>query len=604
MSSSPSSIKEIDEQTTIVLYDSEDILKSALQLFSQVKERIDVCADYKAPSSHYTIKSIWNAIEGLKFRGVRTRFITEVTDKNIFYCKELIKIVDELRHLDEIKGNFGIADGIEYRASPTAEENKPPSQYVISNVKTIVEQQQYFFDMLWSKSIPASQRITEIEKGLERQFIKTIDDPIQIQKVFLEITSSASFEILIVFATFDEFVNQLNNGIVELLIKLSISKGVIIKILIPYLLSSFLSSSLDTHVLPDTNNIKEKIENIFKQNKDDQQIQHKIQLRYLEQPLQTKVTILIVDKKYSLVIETDKEKVKTLTLEKTKKEEQTDINKNNTKYLQSQGLCIFSNSESTVSSLSSIFEILWRQIDLYEELRDVYKELEIRDEAQKEFIAIAAHELRNPIQPILGVSEILHSKAEYSKNSEYLDVIIRNARKLHRLSEDILNVTKMEKQSFKLNKEWFSIKELILNAIQECYNQVGKFYGNINIIYKSNDKKFDTISINGDKSKISQVITNLIINAIEFVEKEDGVITIIGERKDNQILLYVKDNGTGISVEIFPKLFSKYVSKSNMGTGLGLYISKSIIETHGGKIWAKNNENEKGATFGFSLPFS
>ncbi|MGN6351546.1 MAG: histidine kinase dimerization/phospho-acceptor domain-containing protein [Candidatus Nitrosocosmicus sp.] len=445
MSSSPSSIKEVDEQTTIVLYDSEDIMKSALQLFSQVKERIDVCADYKAPSSHYTIKSLWNAIENLKFRGVRTRFITEVTDKNIFYCKDLIEIVDELRHLDEIKGNFGIADGIEYRASPTAEENKPPSQYVISNVKTIVEQQQYFFDMLWSKSIPARQRITEIEKGFERQFIKTIDDPIQIQKVFLEITISASFEILIVFATFDEFVNQLDNGIVELLIKLSTSKGVIIKILIPYPLSSFLSSSLDTNVLSDTNNIKEKIENIFKQNNDDQQqIQHKIQLRYLEQPLQTKFTILIVDKKYSLVIETDKEKVKTLTSEKTKKEEQIDTNnKNNTKYLKSQCLSIFSNSESTVSSLSSIFEILWRQIDLYEELRDVYKELEIRDEAQKEFIAIAAHELHNPIQPILDVSEILHSKDEYSKNSEYLDVIVRNARKLHKLAEDILNVTKI-----------------------------------------------------------------------------------------------------------------------------------------------------------------
>jgi len=295
MHSSSSSIKEIDEQTTIVPYDPEDIMKSALQLFSQVKERIDVCADYKAPSSHYTIKPLWNAIEGLKFRGVRTRFITEVTDKNIFYCKELIKIVDELRHLDEIKGNFGIADGIEYRASPTAEENKPPSQYVISNVKTIVEQQQYFFDMLWTKSISANQRIMEIEKGLERHFIKTIDNPIQIQKIFLDITSSASFEILIVFSTFDEFVYQIKNGIAELFSKLSTSKGVIIKILIPYPLSSL--SSIGNYDLPDTSNIKEKIEKIFRQNNDDQQMQHKIQLRYLEQPLQTKVTILIVDKK-------------------------------------------------------------------------------------------------------------------------------------------------------------------------------------------------------------------------------------------------------------------------------------------------------------------
>jgi two-component system, OmpR family, sensor histidine kinase VicK len=601
MPSSSSSIKEIDEQTTIVLYDPEDIMKSALQLFSQVKERIDVCADYKAPSSHYTIKPLWNAIEGLKFRGVRTRFITEVTDKNIFYCKELIKIVDELRHLDEVKGNFGIADGIEYRASPTAEENKPPSQYVISNVKTIVEQQQYFFDMLWTKSISANQRIMEIEKGLERHFIKTIDNPIKIQKIFLDITSSASFEILIVFATFDEFVNKIKNGIVELFSKLSTSKRVMIKLLIPYPSSS--NTSYGKCVFTNgNNNIKEKIEKILKQYNDQQQIHHKVQLRFLEQPLQTKVTILIVDKKHSLVIESDKEKDKTLTLEKTKEEEK-EIN-NNTKYLQSQGLCVFSNSESTVSSLSSIFEILWRQIDLYEELRDVYKELEIRDEAQKEFIAIAAHELRNPIQPILGISEILHSKAEYSTNREHLEVIVRNARKLHKLAEDILNVTKIEKQSFRLNKELFSIKETILNAIQECKNQISRIDGNIDIIYKPLDQEFDIISINGDKGKISQVIINLIINAIQFIEKENGLITIMGERKGNQILLSVKDNGTGISPEIFPKLFSKYVSKSNMGNGLGLYISKNIIEAHDGKIWAKNNENEKGATFSFSLPIS
>jgi len=601
MPSSSSSIKEIDEQTTIVLYDPENIMKSALQLFSQVKERIDVCADYKAPSSHYTIKPLWNAIEGLKFRGVRTRFITEVTDKNIFYCKELIKIVDELRHLDEIKGNFGIADGIEYRASPTAEENKPPSQYVISNVKTIVEQQQYFFDMLWTKSISANQRIMEIEKGLERHFIKTIDNPIKIQKIFLDITSSASFEILIVFATFDEFVNKIKNGIVELFSKLSTSKRVMIKLLIPYPSSS--NTSYGKYVFTNgNNNIKEKIEKILKQYNDQQQIHHKVQLRFLEQPLQTKVTILIVDKKHSLVIESDKEKDKTLTLEKTKEEEK-EIN-NNTKYLQSQGLCVFSNSESTLSSLSSIFEILWRQIDLYEELRDVYKELEIRDEAQKEFISIAAHELRNPIQPILGISEILHSKAEYSTNREHLEVIVRNARKLHKLAEDILNVTKIEKQSFRLNKELFSIKETILNAIQECKNQISRIDGNIDIIYKPLDQEFDIISINGDKGKISQVIINLIINAIQFIEKENGLITIMGERKGNQILLSVKDNGTGISPEIFPKLFSKYVSKSNMGNGLGLYISKNIIEAHDGKIWAKNNENEKGATFSFSLPIS
>ena len=124
----------------------------------------------------------------------------------------------------------------------------------------------------------------------------------------------------------------------------------------------------------------------------------------------------------------------------------------------------------------------------------------------------------------------------------------------------------------------------------------------MDILYKPIDKEFDTILINGDKDKLSQVITNLIINANKFIEKEDGLIIIIGERNDNQILLSIKDNGTGISSEIFPKLFSKYASKSAKGTGLGLYIYKSIVEAHGGNIWAKNNENEKGATFSFSLP--
>ncbi len=500
---------------------------------------------------------------------------------------------------------------MEYRASPTAEENKPPSQYVISNVKTIVEQQQYFFDMLWAKSIPANQRMIEIEKGLERQFIKTIDDPIQIQKVFLEITSSASFEILIVFATFNEFFNQIKNGIGELFSRLSVSKRIIIKILIPYPPPS---QSYENYGLTDNSNIEEKIKCIFKQNNSQQQQQHKIELRYLEQPLQTKVTILIVDRKYSLVIETNKEKIKDLPLGKTKQgEEEEDIN-NNAEYFKSEGLSIFSNSESTVSSLSSIFEILWRQIDLYEELREVHKELEIRDEAQKEFISIAAHELRNPIQPILGISEILHSKSEISKNNEYLKVIFRNAKKLKQLSEDLLDVAKIESHSLQLHKEYFNLNEILLNAIADLNNKNIKEFENslklesvLILVSKEED-----VFINADKSRIIQVVFNLLNNAIKFtvidkIEEEErkGHITITVDKKGNDhIVVSIKDTGKGIDSEILPRLFTKFVPKSKMGgTGLGLFISKSIVEAHGGRIWAENNDDGKGATFGFSLPF-
>lgn len=476
--------------------------------------------------------------------------------------------------MDGIKGNFDVADGMEYRASPTAEENKPPSQYVISTVKTIVEQQQYFFEMLWAKAIPASQRIMEIEQGLERQFIKTIEDPIQIQKTIQDLVRSASFEISIVFSKSDEFYNQIKTGIIEQLDNLSTSKDVKIKILTPQI-----SANVDNI------NKQEQITKILKQHNG--QNQHKIELRYLDKALQTKVTILVVDRKLSLVVKSDREK----------SEHPAVVTKNigeDANYHQSAGLAIYSNIESTVSSLDSIFEILGRQIDLYEELRDLYKELKVRDEAQKDFIDIAAHELRNPIQPILGISEILHSKAEGSENSESLAVIVRNAKKLHRLAEDILDVTRIEKQSLKLNREWFNLKETIINVIQDSKNPIIGFNRGINIKFKPVDEGFDTVFVYGDRYRISQVIANLLSNAIKFTD-ENRLITIIGTIRDTLAIISVTDNGAGISPEIFSKLFSKYTSKSYKGTGLGLYISKNIVESHGGKIWAENNTDGKGS---------
>jgi two-component system sensor histidine kinase VicK len=577
-----SSIKKFDEITK-VLHEPEDIIKSAIKLFNDVRERIDVCADHTSPSSHYMVKPIWHAIKQLKNKGIKTRFITEVTDKNLFYCRELIKVFDEVRHLDGIKGNFGIADGLEYRASPTSEENKPPSQYVISNVKTIVEQQQYFFDMLWAKASPASQRILEIEHGLERQFIKTIQDPIQIQKAIHELVMSASFEISIVFSESDEFYNQIKNGIIDQFYNLSKSKEVKIKILTPPM-----SDNIDNI------KIQEKIAKIFKQHRD--QNQHKIELRYLDKALQTKVTIWVVDRKLSLVIKSNRDKSEHLTIV-------TENIGDDANHHQPDGLAIYSNIESTVSSLASIFETLWRQIDLYEELSDLYKELKLRDEAQKEFIDIAAHELRSPIQPILGISEILHSKSGGSDNSEYLAVIVRNAKKLHRLAEDILDVTRIEKQSLKLNNEWFNLKETIKSVIQDSKNQISGFTGEIDIKIKPVDEGYDTVFVHGDRYRISQVIANLISNAIKFTD-ENRLITIIVEIRDTIAIISVRDNGAGISPEMIPRLFTKYTSKSHKGTGLGLYISKSIVEAHGGKIWAENNADGKGSVFSFSLPIT
>ena len=238
------------------------------------------------------------------------------------------------------------------------------------------------------------------------------------------------------------------------------------------------------------------------------------------------------------------------------------------------------------------------------EIRVQYDKLKEADKAQKEFINVAAHELRTPIQPVIGLSDILHSKIKDSKQRELLDVVIRNAKRLQRLSEDILDVTRIESQTLILNKEKFNLNDIISNAIQDHKNEIEKTNGSLKLLYENEEKEDDNIIVEADRIRLSQVISNLIRNAIKFTK--EGII-LITARKDNsnnnnQVIISVKDTGSGIDPEILPRLFSKFATKSFEGTGLGLFISKSIIEDHGGRIWAENNADGKGATFSFSIP--
>ena len=234
-----------------------------------------------------------------------------------------------------------------------------------------------------------------------------------------------------------------------------------------------------------------------------------------------------------------------------------------------------------------------------QEIRVQYEKLKEADKAQKEFINVAAHELRTPIQPVLGLSDVLRSKMKDSKQRELLEVITRNAKRLQRLSEDILDVTRIESQSLVLNKEQFNLNETISNAIQDHKNEIEKINGNLKLLYKTNDKN---IFVKADRLRLSQVISNLVRNAIKFTKEGDILIAV--RKDDSQVIVSVKDTGSGIDPEILPRLFSKFASKSFEGTGLGLFICKSIVEAHDGKIWAENNADGKGATFSFSIPIT
>jgi signal transduction histidine kinase len=239
-------------------------------------------------------------------------------------------------------------------------------------------------------------------------------------------------------------------------------------------------------------------------------------------------------------------------------------------------------------------------------LAEANEQLKVHDKMQKEFINIASHELRTPIQPIVALTEIVRSKIKEPQQQELLDVTIRNAKRLQRLTEDILDVTKIESQSLNLKKERFNLKDVITNTISDIITNRDLDKDNkvntVKIITEPQD-----VFIEADKGRITQVIYNLLDNAIKFTEKHvmKGMetINITTENIESQIHVSIKDTGSGIDPEIKPRLFEKFVSKSFQGTGLGLFICKSIVEAHGGKIWAQNNNDGKGgAIFTFSLP--
>ena len=555
-----------------------EVINAISDIFSNANHRIDVCGNSNFPLKISSFESVRKVVIAAKNRGISLRFIIEITKENLQYCKDLMKITDELRHMDEIEANFGLSE-TEYLGSITLQEEALQATY--SNVKEVVEQQQFIFDTLWSKATPAEQKIREIEEGIEPEVIETIRNPFEIQKIAFELVKSARDEILLVFSTANAFHRQERTGMIKLLKEAAAGRRVHIRILTP---------------IDDL--IKGTVQKLIREQ---QQNQPRIDIRFIGRFSQTKIRILVVDKASSLVVE-----LKDDTKESS---------------FEAMGLATYSNSKSTVLSYVSIFETLWMQTELYEQLVEsnnglakAYEQLEaaneqlkVHEKMQKEFINVASHELRTPIQPILGLSEVLYAKIKDTEQRQLLDTITRNAKRLQRLTDDILDVTKIESQSLKLNKERFNLNDVITNVIDEMI--VNREFKNEKSDYDNNNIKLEyrpkDIFVEADRIRVTQVISNLLNNSIKFTKEGKITITIEKKEDDGEVaVISIKDTGIGIDSEMFPKLFSKFASKSYQGTGLGLFICKSIVEAHDGKIWAENNNNQekKGATFYFTLP--
>ena len=655
--------------TTKVYYGPDNADNAILRFIDAAKVKIDSCLNSVAPSVMIKVDAIRERrVDAVKNRGLKLRYVIDITKDNIDYVKQMLTF-SEIRHLDGLKGNFEVADQREYVAVATLHAAQPIPQLLFSNLPEVVEQQQFVFDSFWSRAMPAEHRIREIEDGIAMPVSIVFSDFNDAVQKEIEMISRAKREIQIMYSTVNAFHLQEKGGTLQLLQEM-VERNDSLKISILTPIDASIRESLSLKLLT--------------------KYRHNIQIQDIAPSIGIKVKTLVVDRRESLVMELihTREEVATAAI----------------------GFSIYSNSEPTVLSYSSIFEVLYDQSVLFQQLDQ-------NDKIKSDFINVAAHELRTPIMPILNGVEILEEKLGERKIEfkRELDMITRNASRLQNLAESILQVSRIESGSFSLDiqksVDFHNLVSQVIEDVEKKYAYKEKA-NRVSILFlpfddrgnsgNSRDKGAEAeaetkaagtkqgqkekqqeqpikngpnhlLYVDCDSQKISQVIFNLLDNAMKFTTDgkivvstaitgesptysspstwgkstpnatiadtgsegvvgsnygnggEDGGSHVDGQKKD-AVLVTVQDTGVGINSKIKDQLFEKFVTKSNQGTGLGLYLSKKIVEEHGGRIWFEeanddgNNKNKDGgiggmlhhlgngkkigATFKFSIPVS
>jgi two-component system sensor histidine kinase VicK len=711
-----------NEEKTEVFHGEENAMKILLQTMSNVQKEALVCADANSAAFSMGVAPIKNGYSDFKRRGVRIRFITEITLENMQYVKELMNYA-EVRHMDTVKGNMAVSE-TEYIATATLEGAKPITETIYSNAKPILEQQRYFFENLWIKAVHADQRIREIEEGIEPRITKIIDsqeDIISRARHVIETSDHLSvcsdLDYLKMIETFaldsiKKILQKSQNGkhkgvrwigtiskedisLVQRFMALgmevkhlrytplnfsvtnkefnftvsdkaaddSITPNVLISNELPYikqfnsLFEELWSQGVNAtdriieiekgiepdffEVINEKNKAAELLLSLSKLAKEevlfllpnDKALVRMKKLGVLD-ALQ-KASLEGVDVRLICpVTDANSEILERLRVQSQIKfvkgnESQSGIiiidssrfisaeliNPTSDTFSEAIGIVLYSNSKRSTNMLRSFFNSLWNQAELY-------RRLELQEKMEKEFVNMAAHELRTPVQPLLGMTDILMSqfeedqqqqqeevgkkktqnnkKKEITVTKEEIEMIARNVKRLERLTSDILDVSRIEGNALKLNLEVIDLNEKIRIVVNDEISAIPQGKA-LKIIFDQREKA--PLFVKGDKSRLFEVLSNLIGNAIKFTDS-GGTITVTAEKTaaKNEAIVSIKDTGKGIDMEILPRLFSKFASKSDKGTGLGLFLSKGIIQAHGGKIWAENNKDGMGATFRFTLP--
>jgi two-component system, OmpR family, sensor histidine kinase VicK len=516
------------------------------------------------------------------------KWVINIEEESVELVKIFLDLGMRIRHVKNLPSmNFAVGDNEVDATIEKMEGGKMIQSLITSNEPTYVTHFHSIFEQLWNTGIDATDRIRHIEEGrADETNIEIILNPKKGIDNAWNIVKSAKKEILIICSTPNAFRRQLQMGAFQLLKEIIEKNNAKVRVLVPADRDAELAIKEFAISYP------------------------RIDIRCLEEPLRTCITIVMVDREECAIVESrDDSKVSSYD---------------------AAGVSTYSNSKTIVSSYVSIFESLWNQTELYEQLKkskeqltDLYKQvvatneqMKINSNTQQEFINIAAHELRAPIQPILGLAEVLRDEKRQKQQQQeegnteqrnvenkddLLNIIIRNAKRLQRLTENILDITKIENNSIELKKEEFILNRIVLESFTDFANQLSREQkGSVKLALALD--KGDVLVV-ADKHRINQVISNLLNNAVKFTKQ--GHITISTEKEKKygkEVIVRVTDSGSGIDPDIMSRLFTKFTTKSHTGTGLGLYICKSIVETHAGKMWAENNRDGRGATFSFSLP--
>jgi signal transduction histidine kinase len=532
-------------------------------IIAKTEKYLNIMGDSKSP--HFLLSDeIRKRLQKAKTKGIRIRLITEITNANLNACNEIMKFA-EVRHLHKVIGNFIISDKEYFGQS--LESNYQTNQ-IYSNDDGMVELQNYVFENLWNNSVSHHDKSSSLEVGVDPEEVKVLSDPTEIRKTYLSLIESAKSEISLIIATPNALQRNYKGGVISMLVEASEKRNVTVNLVIPTYDGDKIQNNF-LHTESVARNFRFKMKSIAPVTTHT----HKI-----------KTTFLIVDKKSVFIIDVK------------------DDNQDN--FLEAVGYATFHVSKSRTESYNFIFDTIWRQADLYESLREAnrnliysYQKLEEHDAMEKEFINLAAHELRTPSQSIIGYSEMLKDLPE--RNKQYEEAISRNAERLYSLVTNMLSIARIESQTMKLNKIIFDLNVKIENVIKDVSQQIElRNADKVRIDFRSSGR----INILADKEKIFQVFANLLNNAIKFTNEGTIKISVKEKEKTNEAVVTIKDSGPGIDREIIPHLFSKFKTKSEKGLGLGLYISKNIVEAHHGKIEAYNNPNSEGATFVVTLP--